>query len=104
MDMPGVPIGGFKTVGQIDATNPLVLYAGQNGLEIAVALLSTHTTGAPVVDASGKYLGFISEFDVLQALELGQDLNELTADGIMNKSTSRSWIRRQSGGHQDHWT
>ena len=43
MAMPGVPVGGLKTVGQIDATNPLMFYAGQNGLEIAVALCSTHT-------------------------------------------------------------
>lgn len=85
MDMPGIPVGGFKTVGQIDPTNPLVFYAGQNGLEIAVALLSTHTAGAPVVDASGRYRGFISELDVLQALELGQDLNDLTADEIMSR-------------------
>ena len=35
--------GGLKAVGQIDATNSLVFYAGQNGLEIAVALCSTHT-------------------------------------------------------------
>jgi hypothetical protein len=36
MTMPGIPAGGLKTVGQIDATNSLVFYAGQNGLEIAV--------------------------------------------------------------------
>ena len=36
MNMPGVPVGGLKTVGQIDATNPLVFSAGQNGLEIAL--------------------------------------------------------------------
>lgn len=68
MNMPGVPVGGLKTVGQIDATNPLVFYAGQDGLELAVALCSTHTAGAPVVDANSRYLGFINECDVMTVL------------------------------------
>jgi CBS domain-containing protein len=83
--MPGVPVAGLKTVGQIDATNPLVFYAGQNGLAIAVALLSTHTAGAPVVDAKGKYLGFINEFDVMNTLDMGGDLSKLPAEHIMRK-------------------
>jgi CBS domain-containing protein len=85
MTMPGVPAGGLKTVGQIHATNPLVFYAGQNGLEIAVALLSTHTAGAPVVDANGRYLGFINEFDVMNTLDGGRDLSKLVAEQIMRK-------------------
>lgn len=85
MNMQGVPVGGLKTVGQIDATNPLVFHAGQDGLEIAVALLSTHTAGAPVVDANGKYLGFINEFDVMKMLDLERDLSKLRAEHIMRK-------------------
>jgi CBS domain-containing protein len=85
MTMPGVPAGGLKTVDQIDATNPLVFYAGQNGLEIAVALVSTHTAGAPVVDANGKYLGFINEFDVMKTLDEERDLSKLLAEHIIRK-------------------
>lgn len=85
MTMPGVPPGGLKTIGQIDATNPLVFSAGQNGLEIAVALCSTHTAGAPVVDANGKYLGFINEFDAMKMLDMGGDLSKLLAEDIMRK-------------------
>ena len=85
MTMEGVPVGGLKTVGQIDATNPLVFHAGQNGMDIALALLSTHTSGAPVVDANGKYLGFINEFDAMKALDVGHDLNTLSAEKIMRK-------------------
>ena len=84
-DMPGIPRQGLKKVGQIVATNDLRFHAGQNGLAIAVALLSTHTPGAPVVDDKGKFLGFISEFHVLRALEAGKDLNTLTAEDIMAK-------------------
>jgi CBS domain-containing protein len=83
--MPGVPVGGLKTVGQIDATNPLLFYAGESGLQIALALLSTHTSGAPVVDSKGKYLGFINEFDVMIVLDAGRDLSTLSAEQIMRK-------------------
>ena len=85
MSTPGVPISGRKTVDQVDPTNSLTFYAGQNGLEIAVALCSTHTAGAPVVDANGKYLGFINEFDVMNMLEMGRDLKTLQAQDIMRK-------------------
>jgi CBS domain-containing protein len=52
---------------------------------IAVELLTTHTPGAPVVDGEGKFAGFISEFDILRALEAGKDLNRLAAEDIMAK-------------------
>lgn len=82
---PGVPVGGFKTVGQIHATNDLVFPRDQNAMGIAVELLSTHTPGAPVVDEEGEFIGFVSEFDVLRALEAKKDLNQLTAGDIMAK-------------------
>jgi len=72
-------------VGQIVATNTLTFHAGQNGLAIAVALLSTDTAGAPGVDCRGKYLGFINEFDVMRALDAGKDFAKLTAEEIMRK-------------------
>jgi hypothetical protein len=60
---PGVPAGGFNTVGQIHATNNLVYRRNQNAMEVAVELLATHTPGAPVVDKRGEFIGFVSEFD-----------------------------------------
>ena len=83
MNSTGVPVGGLKTVGQIVGTNTLTFRAGQNGLAIAVELLSTHTAGAPVVDRDGKYLGFINEFDVMKALSLGRELSSLVAEDLM---------------------
>ncbi len=85
MSVAGVPVGGLKLVGQIVATNTLMFHAGQNGLAIAVALLSTHMAGAPVVDHKGKYIGFINEFDVMKALEAGKDLSKLIAEDLMRK-------------------
>jgi CBS domain-containing protein len=83
--VPGVPVGGLKTVGQIIGTNDLLFHAGQSGLAVAVELLSTHTPGAPVVDERGEFIGFISEFDVLRALEAEKDLSKVTAEQIMAK-------------------
>lgn len=83
--MPGVPVGGLRKVGQINATNDLLFHRKQNALGAAVELLSTHTPGAPVVDEKGEFIGFISEFDVLRALEAQRDLNQLTAEEIMAK-------------------
>lgn len=82
---PGVPVGGFKTVGQILATNDLVFRRSQNAMGVTVELLSTHTPGAPVVDEQGEFIGFVSEFDILRALEAKKDLNQLTAGDIMAK-------------------
>ena len=95
MNMPGVPVGGLKTVGQIDATNSLVFHAEQNGLEIAVLLCSTHTAGAPVVDANGTYLGFINEFDVMKTLDEERDLSKLVAKHIMRKDRLVITLRRR---------
>ncbi len=82
---PGVPVGGFKTVGQIRATNSLVFQRDQNAMGIAVELLTTHMPGAPIVDEGGDFVGFISEFDILRTLEAGKDLNRLTAEDVMAK-------------------
>ena len=85
LERPGVPGGGFKTVGQIDATNNLVFQRNQNAMGVAVELLATHTPGAPVVDERGEFIGFVSEFDILRVLEAKRDLNQLTAEDVMAK-------------------
>ena len=85
LSRPGVPVGGFKTVGQIHATNNLVFQRNQNAMGVAAELLTTHTPGAPVVDEQGEFVGFVSEFDILRALEAKKDLNRLTAGDVMAK-------------------
>ena len=85
MAMEGVPHGGFRTVGQIDGTNTLRFQAKQSALDIALELLSSHTSGAPITDDQGKFVGFVSEVDLLGAVESGKDLSKLTAEHLMNK-------------------
>ena len=84
MTMQGVPAEGFRTIGQIDGTNALRFHAKQSGLAIAMELLTSHTSGAPIVDDNGKCIGFVSEFDLLGAIESGKDLNKVTADQLMS--------------------
>ena len=75
----------YETIGQIVATNNLRIRKETNGLSVAIALLSNHCPGAPVVDEAGRFVGFISEFDLLRSLEEGKDLNSLTAEDLMVK-------------------
>jgi CBS domain-containing protein len=82
-ELPGVHAGGIRTVGQIRATNTLIFHAGQNGMVVALELLTTHTPGAPVVNDQNEFIGFISEIDVLRALKAGKDLSMLTAEDLM---------------------
>ena len=85
MAMSGVPAGGFRTLGEIDGTNGLRFLPDQTALDIALELLHSHTSGAPVINKAGNFVGFVSEFDLLGAIEAGQDLSKITADKIMNK-------------------
>lgn len=85
MTVQGIPAGGLKTVGQIVPTNEVKFRNDLNGMEVAVELLSRHTPGGAVVDENNHFVGFLSEFDVLRALEAGKDLTKLTAEDIMVK-------------------
>ncbi|BFU94126.1 MAG: conserved protein of unknown function [Nitrospira sp.] len=82
--MEGVPAGGFKTLGEIDATNDLRFHSKSTAMDVAVELLAAHASGAPIVDDQGRFVGFVSEFDLLRAIESGKDLNQLTADQLMS--------------------
>jgi predicted transcriptional regulator len=85
MTLAGTPAGGFKTIGQIDGTNGLRFQADQNGMTIAIELLAAHASGAPIIDDQDQFIGFVSEFDLLGAIESGKDVSKLTAEQLMNK-------------------
>src|SRR5437867_1144014 len=85
MTMEGTPPGGFQTLGEIDGTNLLRFGAKQSGLAIALELLSSHRSGAPIVSDEGQFIGFVSEFDLLGAIESGKDLSQTTAETLMNR-------------------
>jgi CBS domain-containing protein len=55
----------------------------QDCMSIAADLLTAHSTGAPVMDQQDRFVGFISEIDLLRALSAGLDLSTLRAEQIM---------------------
>lgn len=75
----------FFTVGQLIHTNPLQFGLTTTCMEVAIALLSSNLSGGPVLDEAGRYLGFVSEFDLLKALDHSQDLKKVTTQQIMSK-------------------
>ncbi len=76
----------LKTIGEISGTDRSRFHVRQNGLAIAIELVSRHISGAPVVNGQGKLVGFISEFDLLKALDSGKDIRKLTAEEMMTKA------------------
>ena len=74
-----------QTVEDVMATNTMRIHRGSNGRAIATGLLSHKVSGAPVIDNDGKFIGFISEFDLLGALQYGQNLDTLKAEDIMTQ-------------------
>ena len=55
-----------------------------NGRDLCVKLLSGMYSGLPVVD-KGKIVGVVTEFDLLNAVKEGKDLQQIFADNIMTK-------------------
>lgn len=69
-----------------EVMNPRVITAsrGTNANILARQLLAGQFSGLPVVEEDGEVVGVVSEFDVLQALQEGKDLNVLNAEEIMS--------------------
>jgi len=55
------------------------------GRDLALQLLSGMYSGLPVVNAKGKVIGVVTEFDLLQAIHEGKDLQSTKAEEIMTK-------------------
>ena len=74
----------YSSIGEIVGTNTLRIPNGMDILSVGLKLLTSHMSGGPVVDARGKYVGFISESDLLKAIEEEKDLTEVKAEDVMN--------------------
>ena len=84
INLPGTPVGGYRVVGDIVATNMLRFTPTDNAMDVAIEIVSSHSGGGPVAGADNEFLGFIDEGDVIRALERGIDLQRVTAHDIMN--------------------
>lgn len=55
-----------------------------SGRDLAVLFLSGNFSGLPVIDAGGKLVGMVSEFDLLKALLAKADLHAVKAENLMS--------------------
>jgi CBS domain-containing protein len=55
------------------------------GRDLALQLLSGMYSGLPVVDAQGTVIGVVTEFDLLNAVREGKDLQTVKAAEIMGR-------------------
>lgn len=78
--------GGETSVGTLATQSRTRFHLRQSALAVAVHLMSEKGSGAPVVNDKQELMGFISEFDVLHALEESKDLSKMTAADIMTKN------------------
>ena len=53
--------------------------------DLALQLLSGMYSGLPVVDSKSQVVGVVTEFDLLNAIRQGKDLQTTKADEIMSK-------------------
>jgi len=70
-----------------DVTNKRVTAATPRaiGRDLAQQLLAGMYSGLPVVDANGAVIGVVTEFDLLNALREGRDLQTVKAEEIMGQ-------------------
>jgi CBS domain-containing protein len=85
MSGEAISVGMAKALGQIVPTNIVKFREDQNGMDVTDELLSTQMLGGVVANENNQLVGFISEFDLLSALEAGKDLKQMTAGEIMVK-------------------
>lgn len=60
--------------------------AETTGREIILKLMEEGHSGLPIVNDQSEIIGIVTEFDVLEALWDGRDLDTVTAGEIMSKS------------------
>jgi len=56
-----------------------------SGRDIALQLLTGLYSGMPVTDDQGHVIGVVTEFDLVEAMQTGKELNKTTAEEIMTK-------------------
>ena len=86
MSIHSIAAAGLRPIRHMIHLHSLSFHPSQNGLAITIELLGSSLPGAPVLNSKKQYVGFISEFDVLHALESERELSQLTAEDIMARS------------------
>ncbi|MGD9851695.1 MAG: HPP family protein [Nitrospirales bacterium] len=83
MSLHSIGAAGLRTIRHITHLHSLSFHTTHSGLAVTIELLGSSLPGAPVLNSKKQYVGFISEFDVLRALESERELSQLTAEDMM---------------------
>jgi len=75
----------YRTVREIKGTNTTRIRTGTDGTTVAQVLLSAHIPEVPVVDDEGRFVGLISESELLQVIKSGRALGSIKVEEIMNR-------------------
>jgi CBS domain-containing protein len=75
----------YRTIGEIKGTNTTQVRTGTDGTTVAQILLSAHLPEVPVVDKEGRFVGLISESELLQVIESGRELRSIKVEEIMSR-------------------
>lgn len=70
-----------------EVMNTRVMAVGRKaiGRHMALYLLTSGASGLPVIERNRALVGVVTEFDLLKAVQDGQDLDSVVAEAIMSK-------------------
>jgi len=75
----------YRTVYDIKGTNTIRIKTGTDGMTAAQILLSAHIPEVPVVDEAGRFVGLVSESELLQVIESGRALGSIKVEEVMSR-------------------
>jgi len=75
----------YRTIREIKGTHTTRVRTGTDGTTVAQNLLSAHLPEGPVVDDKGRFVGMISESELLRVIESGRELGSIKVEEIMNR-------------------
>ncbi len=85
-NVEGNPAEGYRVVGDIVGTTTRQFGPEDCALDVAIEMVTSHISGAPVVGRDYEFLGFINEGDIIRAIDRGTDLRRAQARDIMNSA------------------
>ncbi|HTN43233.1 MAG TPA: CBS domain-containing protein [Nitrospiria bacterium] len=75
----------YRTIQDVKGTNTVRVQIGTEGTMVAQTLLSAHAPEAPVVDDRGRFVGLVSESELLEVIESGRELRSTKVEDIMSR-------------------
>jgi CBS domain-containing protein len=75
----------YRTIQDVKGTNTVRIKLGTEGTMVAQILLSAHAPEVPVVDDQGRFVGLVSESELLEVIESERELRSIKVEDIMSR-------------------